>query len=440
MTAPSPRAVPAVLPADPAHLGSDGFPADSGPAMAAAVEDSPANRRRAWWNVWVLIAAQAVLGAQLSMVFITAGLAGAMIAPNPCFATLPVSMVMLGSAVSARLLSGLMARHGRRAGFALASLVAALGAGVAFAGLERGSFAMFTIGCMLIGAQMSAQGFYRFAAADVAPAPLQPRMISFVQAGGLASALIGPRIATLTAEASAVPFAMTFAAIVGLNLLGPFIYAMLRIPVLPQGQPGTSGGRSMGEILRTPAILVAMICGTVSYALMNLVMTSTPLAMVGCGFATADAANVTAAHMVAMFGPAFFTGHLIARFGAERIVTLGLLILASAGAVALSGVELERFYLTMILLGLGWNLGFIGSTAMLTAQHTPAERGRVQGVNDAIVFGGVFLASLSSGVLMGCGGGTAQQGWSAVNLAMLPFLTLAGGALIWLALRPRETR
>ena len=408
--------------------------------MSAAVADTPGNRRRAWGNVAVLVLAQAILGAQLAMVFITAGLAGAMIAPNPCFATLPVSMVMLGSAVSARLLSGFMARHGRRTGFTIASLIAALGAGIAFAGLERGSFLLFTLGCTLIGAQMSAQGFYRFAAADVAPESLQPKMISLVQAGGLVSALIGPQLATATAEASAVPFAMTFAAIVGLNLLGPFIYAMLRIPVLPQSRAGSSAGRSLSEILRSPGVVVAIICGTVSYALMNLVMTSTPLAMVGCGYATADAANVTALHMVAMFGPAFFTGHLIVRFGAERIVTLGLLILASAGAVALSGVELERFFVASMLLGLGWNFGFIGATAMLTAQHTPEERGRVQGINDAIVFGGVFLASLSSGALMGCAGGTVQQGWSAVNLMMLPFLTLAGATLIWMALRPRDTR
>lgn len=408
--------------------------------MSVLATDTPDSRRLAWTNVAVLVLAQAILGAQLSMVFITAGLAGAMIAPNPCLATLPVSMVMLGSAVSARFLSGFMARHGRRAGFTVASLVAALGAGIAFAGLQRGSFVMFTLGCTLIGAQMSAQGFYRFAAADTAPEALQPKMISFVQAGGLVSALIGPKLATMTAEASAIPFAMTFAAIIGLNLLGPFIYAMLRIPVLPQSRGGEGGGRSLSQILRSPGIIVAMICGTVSYALMNLVMTSTPLAMVGCGFAVADASGVTQAHMIAMFGPAFFTGHLIARFGAERIVTVGLVILAGAGAVALSGVELDHFYVALILLGLGWNFGFIGATAMLTAQHTPEERGRVQGINDAIVFGGVFLASLSSGALMGCGGGTAQQGWSAVNLMMLPFLTLAGATLIWMALRPRETR
>ena len=408
--------------------------------MTAAVADTPENRRRAWSNLWVLTTAQAVIGAQMSMVFITAGLAGAMIAPNPCFATLPVSMTMLGSAVSARLLSGFMARRGRRLGFTLACMVAALGAGVAFAGLQKGSFVLFTLGCTLIGAYMSAQGFFRFAAADVAPETLQPRMISLVQAGGLVSALIGPQLASITAEASAVPFATTFAAIIGLNLLGPVIFSMLRIPVPERrgaNAPG-AGGRSTAELLRTPEIAVAIICAMVSYALMNLVMTSTPLAIVGCGFGTSEAANVTAAHIIAMFAPAFFTGSLITRFGAERVVATGLVILAAAGAVALSGVSLDKFYLALILLGLGWNFGFIGATAMVTAAHRPEERGRVQGINDTIVFGGVFLASLSSGALMGCSGGTAEQGWSAVNMAMVPFLILAGGALIWLTLRPRE--
>ncbi len=170
---------------------------------------------------------------------------------------------------------------------------------------------------------------------------------------------------------------------------------------------------------------------------MNLVMTSTPLAVVGCGYDTADAANIVSAHVLAMFAPSFFTGHLIARFGPERIVGLGLAILASAGAVALSGVALEQFYLALVLLGIGWNFGYIGATTMLTRAHAPEERGRVQGMNDFVVFGGVFLASLSSGGLMNCSGGSIVAGWNAVNLAMLPSLVLAGGALIWLVMRPR---
>ncbi|WP_084115330.1 MFS transporter [Paracoccus sphaerophysae] len=386
--------------------------------------------------------AQGLIGAQISMVFITAGLAGAMIAPSRCLATLPISMVTLGSALSARFLSGFMARHGRRAGFTLACIIAAIGAAIAFIGLQTASFVLFTAGCTLIGAYMSAQGFHRFAAADTAPEALQPRMISLVQAGGLFSALAGPIMARTTAESSALPFAMTFAAIIVLNMIGPLLYALLRIPVLPQASHSAAAprGRSLRELLRTPEIAVAMICAMVAYALMNLVMTSTPLAMVGCGYDTGDAANVVSAHIVAMFAPAFFTGHLITRFGARRVVAAGLLILAVAGGVALTGVELDRFYLALILLGVGWNFGIIGATAMLTAAHRPEERGRIQGVNDAVVFGGVFLASLSSGGLMGCAGGTAQAGWSAVNMAMVPFLILAGSALIWLTLRPRETR
>jgi MFS family permease len=175
----------------------------------------------------------------------------------------------------------------------------------------------------------------------------------------------------------------------------------------------------------------------VSYALMNLVMTSTPLAVVGCGFATADAAHIVSAHVLAMYIPSFFTGHLIARFGREAIVAAGLVILALSGMVAMTGVEIEKFYIALMLLGLGWNFGFIGATAMLTAAHGPEERGRIQGINDFVVFGGVFLASLSSGGLMNCSGTSTVAGWQAVNLAMLPFLVLAGGALIWLWLRPK---
>ena len=165
---------------------------------------------------------------------------------------------------------------------------------------------------------------------------------------------------------------------------------------------------------------------------MNLVMTSTPLAVVGCGFTTGNAADVVSAHVLAMFIPSFFTGHLIVRFGVERIVALGLVILAGAGVVALSGTDLPHFFGALVLLGLGWNFGFIGATTMLAGAHSPEERGRVQGMNDMIVFGCVTLASLASGGLMNCTGGSAVEGWNFVNLAMVPFLALAGGALFWL--------
>ncbi|WP_299841273.1 MFS transporter [uncultured Paracoccus sp.] len=392
---------------------------------------------RARRNVAVLVAAQAVLGAQLPVNFIIGGLAGQMLAPNPCIATLPISMIILGSALTARPLAGFMQRHGRRAGFILAVVAGAIGAMIQATGLWLGSFWIFMSGAVLTGVYMSAQGFYRFAATDTASPDFAPRAISWVMAGGLAGAIIGPALVRATNDITAVPFLASYAAVVGLNLLGPILFSFLDIPRPPAPAADAPQGRPLGEILRTPTVVVAMICAMVAYALMNLVMTSTPLAVVGCGFQPSNAADIVSAHVLAMYAPSFFTGTLINRFGAPRIVAIGLAILAAAGIVGISGVQLTHFFGTLILLGIGWNFGYIGATAMLTAAHSPAERGRVQGVNDFFVMGGVFLASLSSGGLMNCSGGSPEAGWAAVNLAMIPFLALAGGALIWLARRGR---
>lgn len=393
---------------------------------------------RAHRNVAVLVTAQAVLGAQMPVNFIIGGLAGQILAPNPCLATLPISMIVLGSALTARPLARFMQQNGRRAGFLLSVAGGGVGAAVAAAGMWQGSFLLLLLGSLLTGVYMSAQGFYRFAATDTASPEFAPRAISWVMAGGLASAIIGPLIVRWTDGMTAVPFMASYLAVIFLNLAGPLLFAFLDIPRPPAPAAGAPLGRPTSELLRTPRIAVAMICGMVSYALMNLVMTSTPLAVVGCGYEASNAADIVSAHVLAMFAPSFFTGALIARFGAERIVGLGLFILACSGAVALTGIELETFFAALILLGLGWNFSFIGATAMLSQAHTPEERGRVQGVNDLVVFGGVFLASLSSGGLMNCLGGSVQSGWNAVNLAMLPFLVLAGAALIWLVLRPKE--
>jgi MFS family permease len=385
----------------------------------------------------VLILAQAVLGAQMPMVFIVAGLSGQMLSPNPCLATLPITMIVLSSMLMATPMSELMGRFGRRAGFWLGTTGGAAGAAVSAAGLYHGSFLIFLAGSFLTGIYMSAQGFYRFAAADTASDTFRPKAISWVMAGGLASAIVGPQIAKATTDALPVAFLGTYVAIAALNILGAGLFLLLDIPRPPRRKNGEPMGRTRMEMLRDPTILVAMICAMVSYALMNLVMTSTPLAVVGCGFEEGDAADIVSAHVLAMFIPSFFTGHLIARFGPPAIMGTGLAILAGAGAVALSGVALEQFYVALILLGLGWNFGFIGATTLLATAHAPEERGRIQGINDLVVFGGVTVASLASGGLMNCSGTSVIAGWQAVNIAMLPFLVLAGGSLIWLALRPR---
>ena len=389
-------------------------------------------------NVFVLVAAQAVLGAQMPMIFTIAGLAGKQLAPNACLATLPISMMVIASMLTATPISAFMAKYGRRAGFVIGAAGGASGAAVSALGLSLASFPLFLVGSFLSGIYMSAQGFYRFAAADTASDDFRPKAISWVMAGGLLSAVFGPELVKLTAESMAVTFLGTYIAAVALNVVGVFLFALLDIPKPAARADGAPQGRTRAQMIRTPRIAVAVIVATVSYALMNLVMTSSPLAVVGCGFHTSDAANVVTAHVLAMFVPSFFTGHLIARFGVEKIMAIGLVILACAGLVAMNGVQLENFFGALILLGIGWNFGFIGATAMLTASHSVDERGRMQGLNDLIVFGGVTLASFSSGGLMNCSGGSVQAGWTAVNMAMLPFLVLAGGALIWLAMRPKS--
>ena len=401
--------------------------------MTHAIDDTRAKR-----NVWILVLAQAVLGAQMPLIFTIGGLAGQSLASNLCFATLPISLIVLGSMTFATPISSFMQRYGRTAGFFLGTAGGAIGGAVSAYGLYVASFPIFLIGSFLTGAYMSAQGFYRFAAADTASDEYRPKAISYVMAGGLVSAIIGPQLVKVTADAMVIPFLGAYIAVIAINVFGSILFLFLNIPTPDAPSEDAPRGRSRLELIKTPRIAVAVIIAMVSYALMNLVMTSTPLAVVGCGYEKSDAANVVSGHVLAMFAPSFFTGHLIARFGVEKVVATGLVILTAAGVVALQGIELENFYIALILLGLGWNFGFIGATNMLTAAHTPEERGRMQGLNDLLVFGGVTVASLASGGLMNCSGGTPQQGWTAVNLAMGPFLVLAGGALIWLVFKGNE--
>jgi len=401
--------------------------------MIADVSISTAKR-----NVAILVMAQALLGAQMPIIFILGGLAGLSLASNPCFATLPISMIILGSVIAATPLSAFMQKYGRRAGFMLGTAFGALGASISAYGLYIHSFPVFIAGSLFTGVYMSGQGFYRFAAADTSTEDFRPKAISYVLAGGLAAAVIGPQLVKLTADAMVIPFLGSYLTVIAINLVGSLMFLFLNIPTPPAHVEGAPQGRSRMELLKTPVIAVAIICAMVSYALMNLVMTSTPLAVVGCGYERNTAADIVSSHVLAMYIPSFFTGHLIARYGPVKIISIGLAILASAGLVALTGVELDQFFIALILLGVGWNFGYIGATSMLAASYTPEERGRIQGLNDMLVFGGVTLASLASGGLMNCSGGDAQAGWQAVNMAMIPFLTLAGAALIWLVLRPQQ--
>jgi len=398
-------------------------------------KNDPRTRR----NVIVLIIAQATLGCQMPMMFVVGGLAGNMLSTNPCLATLPISLIVFGSMMTAPWLSALMQRRGRRIGLMVGACGGALGASIAAIGLLNASFGLLLVGSLFSGIYMSAQGFYRFTVADSASDESRPKAISYVMAGGLLSAIFGPQLNNLLQGTTSTQFLGSYLAIIVLNIIGLFLFFALDLPktIADKAKVTTEKVRSRLEILRTPRIVAIMICGLVSYCLMNLVMTSTPLAVVGCGFTQTQANNVVSTHVLAMFIPSFFTGHLIVRFGAEKIIAIGLIILAFSGVTAFLGVDLMNFYFALALLGVGWNFGFIGATTLISSSHNKSERGVVQGTNDFIIFGSVTLASLTSGGLMNCSGGSPQEGWSTVSLAMIPMLILAGIALTWLIMNKR---
>jgi predicted MFS family arabinose efflux permease len=388
------------------------------------------NDRLAKRNVAILAYAQAVLGSQMAIHIILGGLAGSYLASDQSLATLPISMTVLVSMFTAPAASLFMGRFGRRAGFLLGTFAGAVGGALNTWALIIGSFELLLLGSACTGIYQSFQGFFRFAAADTATEGFKPKAISWVLAGGLASAIIGPEVVHFSSDLFApVPFAGAFAVVVVINLVGAAGLTLLRIPVPPKPAKGASSGRSLREIFRQPTVVVAVLCAMVSFAMMSLVMTSTPLAMVQCGFTPGHAADVVRFHVLAMFAPSFVTGSLIVRYGHGKIIATGLALLGSCGIIALAGIELANFYVALIALGIGWNFGFIGATSLLATAHTSAERAKVQGLNDFLVFGLVAAASFSSGALLN------GLGWEAVHYAMIPALTVAALSLAWLAYR-----
>jgi predicted MFS family arabinose efflux permease len=386
-------------------------------------------------NVAVLFFAQAVLGAQLPVNIVLGGLAGALLAPMTALATLPISVTVLVSMFTAPVAAQFMGRRGRRAGFLVGALAGATGGALSATALMTGRFELLLAGSVCTGIYQSFQGFFRFAAADMAEPAFKPKAISWVLAGGLVSALIGPEIVRVMGDALApIPYAGAYLTVVGVNILGAGGLLFLRIPVPPRVGTGQKQGRPVGQIFREPVVITAVVCAMVSYAAMSLIMTSTPLAMVGVGFTTDHAADVVRWHVVAMFAPSFVTGQLIARFGHLPIIGTGLLLLGICAGIAFAGADLHHFYLALVALGFGWNFGFIGATSLLSTAHTAEEQSKVQGLNDFLVFGFVAVASFSSGALLNL------FGWTAVQLAMLPALLIAVGAIVWFQVGYRGDR
>jgi MFS family permease len=395
-------------------------------------DSSPAADALARRNVAVLVAAQSLGGAAPPIIISLGGIVGQMLASDPTLSTLPVSLYNLGLALSTIPAALLMRRLGRRAAYVLGALLGAISGLVAAIGILRSDFVLFCVGTSMAGFYGACVQSYRFAASDTVAAAQRSIAISRVMIGGLIAAIIGPQVVIWTRDAyAAAPFAGSF--------FGQAILAMLALPLLmmlrtppPEAARTRGPSRPLSAIARTPRFIVAATAGTVTYGLMSFIMTAAPLAMIACGHTIGEAALGIQWHVLAMFGPSFFTGHLIARFGKATVTALGLAIIASSGLLALSGLDVGHFWGSLVLLGIGWNFGFIGATAMLTDCYRAEERAKVQGLNDLLVFGTVAAASFSSGRLL------TTSGWESINLFMFPLVGVVLAMLGWLSVHTRR--
>lgn len=373
------------------------MPASESPSFTDTAPVLSAREQRS--NVIRLTAAQALAGANAVVVYATGSIVGHMLAPSKALATLPISIFVVGMAACI-LPSGLIARrYGRRASFlagtgcgVLTGLLAALAVYIA-------SFWLFCLATFFGGAYAAVVLTFRFAAADGVDPAKRARALSFVMGGGVAAGIVGPQLVTHTMNIWPLyMFAATYIAQATAAALSAWVLWGVKLPM--PSAAAVAGGRPLSVIARQPLFITAVICGAVSYMVMNFLMTAAPLAMQFCGHSQEDANLGLQWHVIAMYGPSFFTGRLITRYGAGRVVMAGLLLLGLSAAVGLTGLGVPHFWLSLILLGVGWNFGFVGASALVLECHRPEENTRVQSLNDFIVFGTMAAGSFASGGLL----------------------------------------
>ena len=378
---------------------------------------APEHYRHERANVLRLATCQALAGANTVVTYATGAIVGNMLAPSPALATLPISIFVVGMA-ACTLPAGMVAqRHGRRAAFLAGTGCGVLTGLLGLLAVLLGGFWLFCLATFFGGAYAAVVLSFRFAAADCAPPARRPRALSAVMAGGVFAGVLGPQLVTFTMDLwPPFLFAATYLAQAAVALLSAVILLGVRLP-RPAAEAGR--GRPLGVILRQKGFVTAVVCGVVSYLLMNFLMTAAPLAMKFCGLSQQSANLGLQWHVIAMYAPSFFTGRLITRFGATRVVMAGLALTGLAAAVGLSGVDVAHFWATLVLLGLGWNFGFVGASALVLECHRPEERARVQSFNDFAVFGTMAFGSFLSGSLL------TSYGWDMVLLLSFLPLTLA---------------
>ena len=380
-------------------------------------------------TAFILSAGQAIVGSAAPICIARGAIAGSyLLGDEKSNATLPVAGYNVGVALGALPAAALMRAVGRRRGFVTGALVTAVGGAIAASALYSLNFWLFALALLVVGVGGSFVQQYRFAAADASPSLFKPRAISWVLAGGVVAAVIGPQLVIWTKDAfaPAVPFAGAFVGLIALALVGAFLLNFLRLPPnrATAGIEHAGEARPLGVILTQPNFVVGLLCAIGAYAMMSFVMTGAPLAMVGCGHSADEATLGISWHVMAMFAPSFFTGRLITKFGRTTIVLTGLALLACCSVVALAGLSLANFWGALILLGVGWNFAFIGATSIVSETYSDAEKSRVQGVHDFMLFGTVALFSYLSGIVLN------DFGWSAVVITVFPVVALCAAALI----------
>lgn len=383
-------------------------------------------------NVLILAVCQALYMTGTSLMIAVGPLAGQILTPEPGWETLPLACHHAGVMLATIPAAQVMRRIGRRAGFMLSTWFGVAGASIAGFAMLEGSFLLLCIGVCIVGWFNGFAVFYRFAAADTASEDFRPRAISWVMTGGLFAAFLGPELANFAKDLLEPNiFAGSYFSLIGVYLISFVLLSGVRIPKLT-AEERKSSGRPLITILAQPRCAVAVVTAFVSYGVMALLMTSTPLAMAGCGFEFVDSKWVIQAHIVGMFAPSFFTGDLIRRFGAINIILVGAALNIAAVSAHLSGISFENFAVGLGVLGVGWNFMFIGATSLLTTTYRPEERAKVQGFNDFLIFATVATAALSSGHLL------SSFDWSTVNYGVAPLLGLA--IVCVLALKAKSPR
>jgi MFS family permease len=385
--------------------------------MGGVADGLETQMRAARRNVALLAATQAIVGAAAPLSISIGSLAGyQLLGDDKSLATAPITAFNIGTACGGAVIALLSRLLDRRYAFILGCLIGAGGGAFAAISLFRGSFWLFALSLLMIGTSAGFTQKIRFAAADASPSSYKPRAISWILGAGVVSAVLGPQIVIWAKDWFApVIFAGAFVAMIPLCLASIGILAFLKLPAMKSAAHSGEPARPLREIVLTQRFLTGMICGIGIYALMVFVMTGAPLAMViGCGFPTGMATLGIQWHVLAMFGPSFVTGALISRFGAERIVAAGLLTMMGCAVIAHLGIELWNFWGALVLLGIGWNFGFIGSTAIVASSYRPHEADKVQGFHDIVLFGTVALSSFSSGKVF------VTWGWSFINMVIWP--------------------